>query len=279
MSATTSLNFEAGIAGLPPNLASFWGFRSGEGGSHSSRTIMLDELTQLFGAVPEDAPRQDYVDAVVAGNCLAKRTAANRRISLQRLTELYGLDPRLALFRVLRAFWAWHEASRPLLALLLALARDPLLRASARSVIDTPAGHEFGRQAMKDDLLAAAHDRLNEATLDATVRNASSSWTQSGHLRGRGRKIRQRVAATPAAAAYALLLGFALGHGGRSLFGTPWMEVLDAPANALIDLAIQAKTLGLLDLMQSGNLLEVSFARLLTDREQEFVRGAHRKAG
>lgn len=56
MSATTSLNFEAGIAGLPPNLASFWGFRSGEGGSHSSRTIMLDELTQLFGAVPEDAP-------------------------------------------------------------------------------------------------------------------------------------------------------------------------------------------------------------------------------
>ena len=279
MSIAAYLNFELGIASLPPNLAAFWGFRSGAGGAHSSRTIMLEELSMLLDAVAEDASRQDYARAALADNCLAKRTAANRRISLQRLTELYGLDRRLVLFRVLRELWAWNETSRPLLALLLALARDPLLRASARSVVDTPAGHEFGRQAMKNDLLDATHERLNKATLDATVRNACSSWTQSGHLRGRGRKIRQRVAATPAAVAYALLLGFAVGHGGRALFGTPWAEVLDAPANELIDLAIHAKTLGLLDLKQSGNLLELSFARILTDREQEFVRGAHRKAG
>ena len=279
MSLATNLNFEAGIASLPPNLAAFWGFRYGAGGAHSSRTIMLEELSQLFGAVAKDAPRQGYAEAAVANNCLAKRTAANRRISLQRLTELYGLDRRRILFRVLRELWAWHEASRPLLALLLALARDPLLQASARSVLDTPAGHEFGRQAMKNDLLEATHERLNEATLDATVRNASSSWTQSGHLRGRGRKIRQRIEATPAAAAYALLLGFAVGHSGRSLFETPWTKVLDASAGELIDLAIHAKTLGLLDLKQSGRLFEVSFARILTDREQEFVRGAHRKAG
>lgn len=279
MSMTTSFNFAVGIAGLPPNLASFWGFHSGEGGAHSSRTLMLEELSLLLGAVAEGTSRQDYAQAIVAGNCLAKRTAANRRISLQRLTELYGLHPRLVLFRVLRELWAWHETSRPLLALLLALARDPLLRASARSVLDTPAGHEFGRQAMKNDLLDATQERLNEATLDATVRNASSSWTQSGHLRGRGRKIRQRVAATPAAAAYALLLGFAVGHRGASLFETPWAAVLDASAGELTELAIQAKTLGLLDFKQSGRLMELSFARMLTDPEQEFLRGAHRKAG
>lgn len=279
MNAATNLNFEAGIANLPPSLASFWGFRSSEGGTHSSRTIMLEELSQLLGAVAEDAPRQDYAQAAVAGNCLAKRTAANRRISLQRLVELYGLDRRLVLFRVLRALWAWHEASRPLLALLLALARDPLLRASAGSVLSVPVGHEFGRQAMKNDLLDATQERLNEATLDAAGRNAASSWTQSGHLRGRGRKIRQRVAATPAAAAYALLLGFAVGHRGRSLFETPWAAVLDASVGERLELAIQAKTLGLLDLKQSGRLLELSFARILTDRELEFVRGAHRKAG
>ena len=279
MSIAAYLNFELGIASLPPNLAAFWGFRSGAGGAHSSRTIMLEELSMLLDAVAEDASRQDYAQAALADNCLAKRTAANRRISLQRLTELYGLDRRLVLFRVLRELWAWNETSRPLLALLLALARDPLLRASARSVVDTPAGHEFGRQAMKNDLLDATHERMNKATLDAAVRNAASSWTQSGHLRGRGRKIRQRIAAAPAAVAYSLLLGFAVGHRGLSLFETPWAVVLDAPVDELIDLAIHAKTLGLLDFKQSGRLVDLSFARLLTDREQEFVRGAHRKAG
>ena len=42
------LNFEPGIAGLPPHLASLWGFRSGERGTHTSRTIMLDELSLLL---------------------------------------------------------------------------------------------------------------------------------------------------------------------------------------------------------------------------------------
>ena len=67
---------------------------------------------------------------------------------------------------------------------------------------------------MTEALSEVAGDRLNEAILDKVVRNASSSWTQSGHLRGRSRKTRQRVRATPAAAAYALLLGFACGSRG-----------------------------------------------------------------
>ena len=99
-------------------------------------------------------------------NCLRKRTAATRKLSLQRLSELYGLDARIVLFRVLRDLWGRHETSRPLLALLLALARDPLLRATARAVVATPFGHEFARQSMKDTLSDAVGDRLNDATLD-----------------------------------------------------------------------------------------------------------------
>lgn len=56
MSAAPNLNFEAGIASLALNAASFWGFRAGAGGAHSSRTIMLEELSTLLGAVAEDAP-------------------------------------------------------------------------------------------------------------------------------------------------------------------------------------------------------------------------------
>ena len=216
------LNFEAGIGRLADGQASVWGFRSGNRGTHTSRTIMLAELSHLLDAAPGDVTREDYAEAVVDGNCLGKRTAANRRLSLQRLTELYGLNAQLILFRVLRDLWIRHETSRPLLSLLLALARDPLLRAIATVIIKTPFGHKFARQTMKEVLSDAVGDRLNESTLDAVVRNASSSWTQSGHLQGRVRKTRQRVQPTPVATAYALLLGFAVGRRGRILFETPW---------------------------------------------------------
>lgn len=136
------MNFEAGIAGLPSAQALAWGFHCGECGTHTSRTIMLEELSHVLDATPGMASRGDYADAVMEHNCIGKRTAATRKLSHQRLTELYGLDARVVLFRVLRDF---GETSRPLLALLLALARDPLLRATARAVVATPFGHEFAR--------------------------------------------------------------------------------------------------------------------------------------
>ncbi len=279
MGAISDLNFEAGIAGLTGSQAMAWGFRSGDRGTHTSRTIMLDELSRLLDAVPGEASREDYAGAVMEDNCLGKRTVATRKLSLQRLTELYGLDARVILFRVLRDFWSRHETSRPLLALVLALARDPLLRATARAVIGTPFGHEFARQLMKDALTDAVKGRLNEATLDKVMRNASSSWTQSGHLEGRSRKIRQRVEATPAATTYALFMGFAVGRRGRLLFETPWTAVLDADPDELIDVAVDAKRLGLLDLKQSGSMIDVSFPTIFTDKERELIHGTHRQAG
>ena len=99
------LSLEEGIADLPDGLVGLWGFRRGSRGTHTRRTIMLDDLTQLFATVPSEARRSEYEEAVVAGNCLGKRTTATRKASFQRLAELYGLDPRLILFRALRHFW------------------------------------------------------------------------------------------------------------------------------------------------------------------------------
>ncbi len=279
MAAISSLNSEAGIVGLTPAQSALWGFRSGDRGTHTSRTIMLDELSHLLDAVPGDAVRDDYADAVIVHNCLGKRTAATRKLSLQRLTELYALDPRVILFWVLRDLWVRNETSRPLLALLLALARDPLLRATVTAVVHTPHGNEFARQSMQDALSDAVGDRLNEATLDKVVRNASSSWTQSRHLRGGGRKIRQRVEATPAATMFALLLGFAIGRRGRLLFETPWTAALDTSPDDLIDVAVDAKRLGLLDFKQSGSMIDVSFPALFTNNERGLIHGAHRQVG
>ena len=279
VSTISDLDLESAVSILSTREVAGWGFRTGDRGTHTSRTIMLQELTHLIAATVVTATHHDYVQAVMEENCLGKRTVATRRLSIQRLTELYGLDRRLLLFRVLRELWERHESSRGLLAMLLALARDPLLRATARAVVDTPHGHEFARQAMTDALSDVAVGRLNEATLDKVVRNAASSWTQSGHLRGRSRKTRQHVRATPAATAYALLLGYGCGSRGRLLFGSPWCAILDAPKSDLLELAVEAKSLGLIDLKQSGSIMDVSFAAVLAGPSRGASHGAHRQAG
>lgn len=83
------------FAGLEPSSAlERAGFRFGRGGTHSSRTMMLRELSELFETVPADATADDYGTAIVEENALGKRTWATRRSSRQRLNEMYGLDPR-----------------------------------------------------------------------------------------------------------------------------------------------------------------------------------------
>lgn len=269
MHAAPDPRFEPVLADPAEPPAARWGFRTGARGTHTSRTIMLDELSLLLAAVPADADRRHYADAIIDDNCLGKRTAATRRASLQRLRELYGLDARLLLFRFFRDLWERFEPDRPLVALLLALARDPLLRATAGPVLSLPAGQEFAPQAMRDAVSDVAGDRLAHATIDKVVRNAASSWTQSGHLRGRVRKTRQRVDATPAPVACALALGFAAGRRGRRLFDSPWVAVLDAPSEALADRAVEANRLGLIDFRQAGQMMDASFPQALTaDREE-----------
>ena len=244
------------------------GFRFGDKGTHTSRTIMFDELDLLLSVCQPDASRDVYLAAIQEDNCLGKRTVATRRLSAQRLTELYALEPRVLLFRIMRQFWYAERDGRAVLALLLALARDPLLRATAPPILRMEPGEELARQQLTDALSEAVGDRLNESTLDKVVRNSASSWTQSGHLKGRGRKVRQRVHPTPLATAYSLFLGYVSGNRGASLFETLWARVLDAPQSDLVELARDAKRMGFLDMSQSGGVIDVSFSRLLVQDER-----------
>jgi len=244
------------------------GFRWGQKGTHTSRTIMLDELRLVFANCRPDATREDYLSSIHEDNCLGKRTVATRKLSSQRLSELYALDPEVLLFRVMRRCWYSDRDGQPVLAALLALARDPLLRVTAPAVLRMRPGEELARQQMTDALGRAIGSRLSESTLDKVVRNTASSWTQSGHLKGRGRKVRQRVVPTPAATAYALFLGHLAGSRGAALFESLWARVLDAPAGELMRLAMDARRLGFLDMSQSGGVIDVSFSRLLSQDER-----------
>jgi len=249
------------------------GFRFGQKGTHTSRTIMLDELSELLSSCPKDATREVYAAAIVEHNCLGKRTVSNRKLSRQRLNELYGLDPVIPLFRVMRHLWYAGGNGRALLALLVAIARDPLLRATVPTILRMRPGEELARQQLTDALSQAVGDRLSDRTLDKVVRNVASSWTKSGHLKGGGRKVRRHVLASPTAMTFALFLGYVTGVRGEALFRTLWAKVLDASASQLINLTNEAKRLGLLDVSQAGGIIEISFSRLLAPQKRQLIHG------
>ena len=251
------------------------GFRIGQKGTHTSRTIMLTESEILFRYCDKENKREDYAIAIINQNCLGKHTVATRKLSNQRLGELYGLSPDILIFRYMRLLWQSDFSSHPILALLISLARDPLLRITMDTVLNMNPGEELARQQLKDALRGGTQGRFNENILDKVVRNTAASWTQSGHLKGRSRKIRQNIKPTPGSVAYALFLGFVLGKRGIKLFETLWTKALDRSAEELMTFALDAKRLGMLDLSQAGGVTEITFTRILTKEERLLIHGTN----
>jgi len=238
------------------------GFRFGHIGTHTSRTIMLNELATTLQSVPVGSTQEGYADAIIQDNCLSKPTASTRRLSFQRLRELYALDPPVPIFRILRRLWDVDTQGRPLLALLVSLARDPILLATVEVIIRMPANTEFQRTAMRDAVAEVVQERLNESTLNTVVRNTASSWTQTGHLEGRTFKFRRLVRATPPTVALALYLAHAAGFPAKESLNTGWLKILDCDVSASLDLAATAKRMGLLDLRVGGGIIDLEFDRL-----------------
>lgn len=255
------------------DLATGLGFRSGERGTHTSRTMMLSELRQLLEACPPGSSREEYDQAIIEQNVLRKKTAATRRSSAQRLSELYALDPKVPLFRILRSLWENDAEGQPMLAFLCACARDPLLRLTTEAVLSTPLAEAIRREDVASLVAECTDDRFAESTLATIVRNTLSSWTQAGHLQGRMEKVRTTPIVTPAVTCYALLLGYICGARGQLLFHTFWCQLLDSREDALYDLAHQASRLGLMVFKHIGNVVEVRFPELLTDEERKRIRG------
>ncbi len=233
------------------------GFRVADSGPHTGKTLMLQELETLLAAVAADAPAKTYRVAIVEENVLGKRTLSTRKETASRLTALHGLDPTKPLFRVLRRLWDVEPTARPQLALLNGLARDPLLMATRGPVMGMAAGQLVQRSEMVAAVQGFTHDRLSAKVLDAVARNAASSWTQSGHLKGKVKKVRQPLRPQPVALALAMWLGHACGKRGKALLSSPWASVLDTTTSGLLGLAEQAKRLGLLKLSHGAGVVSI----------------------
>ncbi len=202
---------------------------------------------------------------MVGENVLLKPTAKTRAKSFQVLRELYGLDRRILLFRALRDLWDDDADAQPLLAVLEACARDPILRATAEMVLATPEGAGVTPEQLGEAIKERLPGRYNVTTLFASGQHAASSWQQAGHLQGRLRKVRARAVSRPAAVAYALLLGYLDGGQGDALFHTLWARLLDAPEHELRSQAVAAARQGWLEYRAAGRVTELSFRYLLRE--------------
>ncbi|WP_291982952.1 hypothetical protein [Candidatus Accumulibacter sp. ACC005] len=249
------------------------GFSYERGGVHTARTMMLVELRALLSYVDKaDAARTEYLEAIQTANCLGKRSGKTRALTFRHLADLYALDPNLLVFRALRFLWQRDVDGQPLLAALCAYSRDPILRASAPFVFGFQEGATVTREAMEEFIDAQEPGRFSKATLKSTAQNINSSWTQSGHLVGRVRKVRARAASTPGTVSFALLLGYVSGLRGESLFKSDFSRMLDCSFEKTIEMAEDASRRGWISLKRVGQVVEVLFPSLLTAQEMEWLR-------
>jgi hypothetical protein len=249
------------------------GFSFERGGVHTARTMMLIELRALLSFVgAADAAKADYLEAVQTANCLGKRSGKTRALTFRHLADLYALDPSLLVFRALRFFWQRDVDGQPLLAALCAFSRDPILRATAPFVLGFQEGATVNREAMEEFIDAQEPGRFSKATLKSTAQNINSSWTQSGHLAGRVRKVRACAVATPGTVSLALLLGYVSGLRGESLLKSDYTRMLDCSFEKTIELAEDASRRGWISLKRVGQVVEVLFPNLITAQEMEWLR-------
>lgn len=247
---------------LPSTVLEEFGFKFTSGGAHISRTMMLSELEAVLTNVRQGSGTADYREAILDRNILGKTTDSTRQKSLRHLRELYALDETVPIFGLLRRLYATDAASLNLLAVLVAWARDPLLRATTHAVMGASENEQVEVVSLARALEVTFPSQYSELNRKKIARNAASSWTQSGHLAGRVKKIRRQVKPTTVAVTMALFLGHLAGYHGAVVFSNPWCQLLDLNPDRARALGLEAHRAGLLNLRALGDVVELSFPRL-----------------
>jgi hypothetical protein len=219
-----------------------FGFSKVTGGGHVSRSMMYLEMRTLVRAMSRGAAvKEDFAKAIVDDNILDKPTLASRKKSLRHLTELYGLDPSKALFRVLWNLAQVDLESLPQLCLVCAYARDPQLRQSFDLIHPLRVGELIERATMERHIEGRSPGRFSPATRSSLAQNVNTTWTYLTGLRG------ERLLDS----AYAALV---------------------ASNRAQLQAALAlASARGLLSLKQAAGIVEFDFSSLLTPAEQALL--------
>ncbi len=238
------------------------------GGAHTSRTMLLADLSSVLAACAASASQDDYREAVIRDNAAGKDSLSSRQRTFRYLRELYQLDIDHPPFRAMRRLWARDIPGRPLIALLMASANDQALAATASGILTTPVGDAATSATLAEAVEREFPGRYSPAVRAKIGRNALSSWTQGGYLHrnsSRSPALRQPIDPTPGAVAMALVQGQVDGLTGERLFGTPRAALLDTSTATLHDRAHEAARKGWLEYRSRGMVTEVDLGALLAE--------------
>lgn len=244
-----------------------------QGGALSSRTAMLDELELLLSAVAADADATTYRHAIVEENILQKSSASNREKTYKFLRRLYALDPTVCLFREFRRLSRFAADDSRLLAGLLAMGREPVLRRCLDMVLTVPIGEGIGRQKFEDWIRADAPGQYSESMYVSFSHNLYASFYQIGYLGESVGKARSRIRPTVgiASATYAAFLDCLHGMSGVALLQGTYSTALDLDADEHIALLTAAGRQGLLKAAYSGGVLDLAFPGFLQSNESRLI--------
>ena len=248
-----------------------FGYRFGRNGAHASRTMMLGEISTLLAHASSTAVLRDYKQEVVEFNALGKPTKKARELTFRHLSDLYGIDPIFPVFRVFRQLWNQDEQARPVLALTIALVRDPLLRSSLDFLLAKHPGESVKREELETLLAKDDPDRFSPASLKSFAQNINGTWTQAGFLAGRLHKTRVVPRITPTNVTFALFLGYLEGLSGQMLFASRWMILLPGSPDELVAHANSASNRGQIVFMNAGGIKEVRFPGYLSSEEEKWL--------
>lgn len=249
------------------------GFKIGKSGAHSARSMMIEELSIVMAAYPQTISTEKLKEDVLTLNLLGKLTTNSRRLTYRHLLDLYGLTDDVCLFRVFQKLWHQAPEAQPVLALQLALCRDPLLRVSIPLVLALEPGEAIVRQDVEQLLEAHSPGGYSSASLKSFAQNINGSWTQAGFLKGRNRKTRAVVPVHAANVAFALFIAHLQKLQGQRAFDSDWCKLLSRDKEHLYKLAQVASSHGYLGFKQIDDVIDVSFPGWMNDNDKEALNG------
>ncbi|NCO36988.1 MAG: hypothetical protein GW893_24415, partial [Armatimonadetes bacterium] len=184
-----------------PDFALPYGFLLNPRGALTAGTIRLKELSLLIDSTSIEAPYEELRRIGVEENALLKDTHYTRVRAFRCLRDFYALDLQLPVYRVFRELWEHDSAERPLLALLLASAREPIIRATAPYILRRRAGDRVDPADLEEVLGAEFPGQYSETSLRRLGQHLASAYQQSGHLSGKVNKVRSKATSGPASTA------------------------------------------------------------------------------
>jgi hypothetical protein len=246
---------------FPQDLERF-GFSANRTGGHMSRSMMLTEIRQLQQALPLDASQEDFRNAIEKRNVLAKPTQSSRHGSYRHLVELYGLDVQKPLFRAMRRLAKEQPDDFPLLAMLCVYPRDPQLRHSFKLIDSLAPGTALPRETMEEHLEEGFPGQFSKAMKMSLAQNVNTTWTASGHLTGRAKKIRSLPRPGWAASTCAMFVGYLVGLRGEILLNSVFGRLVAAAPTQLLTHLTTAASRHWLRLRHAGGVIEIDFSQL-----------------